>query len=89
MNDELMEEAIVYLHQFKLTGERYVQVDGDDVLIKTFIWDNLKVEQLTPATEKLGQYNVYKDGVLLRHFAVNEICTPVEIYTVIGEALSA
>ncbi len=85
MNDEIMEEAIVYLHQFKLTGERL----EEGVAIKTYAWDNLKVEQLIPVTEKLGRYNVYKDGVLLRHFGKDEICTPVEVYGVITEALSA
>ena len=86
MNDELMEESITFLNQFKNESERIERTEGKQIIVRSCSYQGFRLEFRNPATEALGFCDVYKDGVLLKHFGKDEICTPIEIYTTIGEA---
>lgn len=84
MNDELMEEAILFLNQFKNESEKIERAEGKAIIVRSCSYQDFRIEFRNPVTESLGFCDVYKDGVLLRHFGKDEICTPIEIYGVIG-----
>ena len=87
MDDELMEEAIIFLKQFKHVGERYEQAEDRTITIHTYAWQGFLIEIITPATKPLGRCNMFKDNKNIKHFGKSEICTPVEIYGVVDEWL--